>query len=161
MSNNQPRFGGMMGPGHGRSLSSSAQQSSHSFDNFQSPLGSNAPTSTGATPLSTKREEYTIDDGDVAMEDADPYNRMKYPSRPNHSHQRSQHLPSEESSAARRYSPTSPYPANSPQQPNHTYNAYTPNNQSARQSPNRGNPYATPSNQYYPSSCKFLLTRKK
>lgn len=161
MSNNQARFGGMMGPGHGRSLSSSAQHGSYTLDTVHSPLGSNAPSSMATTPASSRREEYTIDDGDVAMEDADPYNRMKYQSRPNHAHQRSQHLPAEESSAARRYSPmntfspTSPHGGSSPQQSGHTYNAYTPTSHSARQSPSRGHSYTTPSSQYYPQNCKL------
>ena len=148
---------------HGRSLSSSAQQgpTNYSFDNIQSPLASNAPTNTTGAPQSARREEY-MDDGDVTMEDADPYNRMKYPSRPTHTRVHSQHLSQEESSAARRYSPmntfspTSSFIASSPQQANHTYNAYTSSSQSARQSPSRGNnAYASPTSQYYSPNGEF------
>lgn len=162
MADNQTRFGSNMGSHHGRSLSNSAQgQNSYSYDSGRSPLASNAPSNATIVPRSARREEY-MDDGDVTMEDADPYNRMKYPSRPTHVRASSHHLSHEESSAARRYSPmntfspTSPYVTNSPHQSSHSYNAYTPNSQSARQSPNRSNnPYATPSSQYYSSNGRF------
>ncbi|EER40010.1 protein kinase [Histoplasma capsulatum H143] len=55
------------------------------------------------TPLAG---EFT--DQDVTMEDADPYNRAKYAAKPSHQRGSSQFLSSEESTAARRYSPMNP-----------------------------------------------------
>ncbi len=99
-------------------------------------------------------------DGDVPMEDADPYNKHKYTSRPNHQHRNSaQYVTQEESAAARRYSPmnlspSSPYGA-SPQQPSqNSASSYTPQSQSNRQSPTRSHPYITPSHSYYSPPCK-------
>lgn len=87
-------------------------------------------------------------DGDIAMEDADPY-RPKHPTRPGHSRQHSQQqILTEESSAARRYSPMNLSPA-SPYNPtpanamSTVYNSYTPNAQS-RSSPTRQNAYMSP-----------------
>ena len=169
----QPRHGSGMTPQHMRNYSGSglqqSQQQSHqpsnsySYEALQTPtVGQLPPQPTISTPHSTQKEEFGIDDGDVAMEDADPYNRMKYPSR--HSNRTSmQYLPQEESAAARRYSPmntfspTSPYTASSPQQPTTAYNPYTPQSLSARQSPNRTNAFSTPSQQYYPSNGNLYL----
>ncbi|KAF2761180.1 kinase-like protein [Pseudovirgaria hyperparasitica] len=110
-----------------------------------------------ASPNDTQglKTEYSGDgDGDVAMEDADAYNRPKYPAKANHQQRYSQHfVQQEESAAARRYSPmnlspTSPYAGASPagQQ---TYNSFTPQSQTARQSPTRTNPYMSPPQSYY------------
>lgn len=99
-------------------------------------------------------------DGDMPMEDADPYNKQKYSRSANRN---SQYLPAHAtddatSRAAARYSPmntspTSPYlPAPQQQAAGGQYSSYTPQ-QSARQSPNRQNPYASPtsSQRYYAS----------
>jgi dual specificity protein kinase YAK1 len=100
-------------------------------------------------------------DGDVAMEDADPY-KPKYGgmSRPNHQHRHSQQfLQQEESAASRRYSPmnlspTSPYPGTT-QQGTPSYASFAPVSQpqSNRQSPTRTNPYMSPHNSYYSPPC--------
>ncbi|CAG8143124.1 unnamed protein product [Penicillium nalgiovense] len=59
-----------------------------------------------SSPTATPRTRDYVTDADTTMEDADPYNRAKYPSRPNHNRASSQFLnQAEESSAARRYSP--------------------------------------------------------
>ena len=152
----------------GSGLSQQQQQqliTSFSYDSSQPP---NVPSNSQlpATPqtAASRKQDLNKDDGDVAMEDADPYNRSKYPPRPTHSHRPSgQHLLQEESAAARRYSPmnalspTSPYTI-SPQQSNSSaYSAYTPQTLSARQSPTRPNLYSSPSQQYYPSSCKAIM----
>lgn len=105
-------------------------------------------------------------DGDVNMlEDADPYNMQKYSRAASNTNRNSQYLPAHPddagSRAAARYSPmntspTSPYlPAPQQQQQQSSanqYSSYTPQ-QSARQSPNRQNPYASPtsSQRYYAS----------
>lgn len=80
---------------------------------------------------------------DVQMEDADPYNRSKYPSRPSHHHRLSQQL-MQESTAAQRYSPmnistSSASHLSSPntQQTTFNFNVQTP---TSRQSPMR--PYS-------------------
>ena len=68
-----------------------------------------APTSSAYTqgsPMATSRSRAYSTDQDVSMEDADPYNRTKYPSRSSHQRRPSGHyLTNEDSSAARRYSP--------------------------------------------------------
>ena len=100
-------------------------------------------------------------DGDLMMEDADPYNKQKYSRPPTQSRPSSQYLPADQqdstSRTAARYSPmnTSPntsYANSTPQQPQHQqstsnhYASYTPQ-QSARGSPSRQNPYASPTQQ--------------
>jgi dual specificity protein kinase YAK1 len=109
-------------------------------------------------------------DGDMPMEDADPYNKQKYAraTSNSNSNRNSQYLPAQQpedatSRTASRYSPmntspTSPYlPAPQQQQQQqqvagNQYSSYTPQ-QSARQSPSRQNPYASPtsSQRYYAS----------
>ncbi|KAF1842554.1 kinase-like protein [Cucurbitaria berberidis CBS 394.84] len=119
------------------------------------------------SPGGSRGPEYNDGDGDVAMEDADPYKPKYNMSRPNHQHRNSQQfLQNEESAAARRYSPmnlspTSPYTGN-PQQGGQNYTTFSPQaqtqsqgqSQSNRQSPTRNNPYISPPNSYYspPSS---------
>lgn len=106
------------------------------------------------SPIGSSRNRSYSGDVDVTMEDADPYNRMKYPSRPTHSQRPSAHyIPQDGTDPARRYSPMKPvtpshYPA-SPQQPIHpAHGQYISQNSSARQSPTR-NQYSTPSQSYY------------
>jgi len=103
--------------------------------------------------------EYNGDvDGDMPMEDADPYNKQKYarPTTNNTNRLSAQYLPAQLDDAtsrrAARYSPmhtspTTPY-VSSPQQQlasNH-YTSYTPQ-QSARQSPSRQSAYTSPTQQ--------------
>lgn len=174
-SNQQARYGHNAPPQHTRNHSSSSQPqpstNTFNYESYQASAVHSHPQSVGASPATTpqvKQQEYS-GDGDVAMEDADPYNRMKYPSRPSHSHRTaSQYLSQEDSTAARRYSPmkalssSSPYTV-SPQQPNHSsYNAYAPQNAAARQSPTRSNAYQTPTSQpFYPSPGMFLFVLSK
>ena len=168
MSGSQQARYGASGSGHVRNQSGSGQQqqyrpsAGYNYDASQSTAASATQSATGSPAIASRNQDLMSDDGDVAMEDADPYNRLKYPTRPHHSHRPSGQYLSEESAAARRYSPmntfspTSPY-TTSPQQSSHSsYNAYTPQSMSARQSPTRSNPYSSPSSQYYPSSCRFL-----
>jgi dual specificity protein kinase YAK1 len=100
--------------------------------------------------------EYNGDgDGDVAMEDADAFNKPKYGSRPSHQQRLSQQfIQQEESAAARRYSPmnlspTSPYTAGPTQSNQPSYTSFTPQSQSTAQSPTRTNPYISPPQSYY------------
>ena len=162
----------MSGPSQARYASSASSHSRNPSGqqyrpsggyNYDASQAAGTPASqqsaTGSPALGSRNQDLMSDDGDVAMEDADPYNRLKYPTRPHHSHRPSNQYLSEESAAARRYSPmntfspTSPY-TTSPQQSNHSYNAYTPQSLSARQSPTRSNPYSSPSQPYYPANCK-------
>lgn len=99
--------------------------------------------------------DYNDRDGDVPMEDADPYKPKYAGSRPNHQHRHSQQfLQQEESAAARRYSPmnlspTSPYGGN-PQQGGQNYASFSPQTvPNNRQSPTRSNPYISTPNSYY------------
>ena len=167
----QARYSHNAAQQHTRNYSGSGQQQQppvgFTYDNtYQTPTIPSHPQSSGASPASTPhlKHEHT-GDGDVAMEDADPYNRMKYPSRPSHSQRlSSQYLSQEDSAAAKRYSPmktlspSSPYAA-SPQQPNHSaYSAYTLQSTSARQSPTRTNVHGSSSSQsYYQSPGKFMV----
>ncbi|KAJ5142942.1 uncharacterized protein N7515_001729 [Penicillium bovifimosum] len=87
----------------------------YTYEPFQTPstapkapsTGTNSKTvSMASSPTATPRTRDYVTDADTTMEDADPYNRAKYPSRPNHNRASSQFLnQAEESSAARRYSP--------------------------------------------------------
>ncbi|KAL1594147.1 dual specificity protein kinase yak1 [Nothophoma quercina] len=110
---------------------------------------------------SSRGPDFNDNDGDVKMEDADPYKPKYNTQRPNHQHRHSQQfLQQEESAAARRYSPmnmspTSPYPGGT-QHGGQNYTSFTPQVQSNsnRGSPTRNNPYMSPPNSYYspPSS---------
>ncbi|KAJ5373855.1 hypothetical protein N7517_005861 [Penicillium concentricum] len=87
----------------------------YTYETFQTPGTTSKAPSAGSTsktvsknssPTATPRTRDYVTDADTTMEDADPYNRAKYPSRPNHNRASSQFLnQAEESSAARRYSP--------------------------------------------------------
>ena len=171
--NRQSRYGHAVSQQHAREYSGSAQQhqppTGLSYEPYQTSTASSHSQTVSGTPASVSyvKQEYP-GDGDVAMEDADPYNRMKYPSRPNHSHRASaQFLSQEDSVAARRYSPmkalspSSPYATSPHQAPQSSYSAYTSQTVSARQSPTRGSSYSTPSSQaYYSSPCKFAFLKK-
>jgi dual specificity protein kinase YAK1 len=154
----QGRFSNNM-PQHSRNYSGSAQQNpppiGFSYESFQTPTLQSHGQSSLVSPAATAMKQEHGQDGDVTMEDADPYNRMKYPQRPQHQHRlSSQYVPQEESAAARRYSPMtalpppSPYAA-SPQHSSQGFNAYAPQSTSARQSPTRQPAYAPPPQQYY------------
>jgi len=110
--------------------------------------------------LLSRAPDYNDGDGDVAMEDADPYKPKYSSSRASHQQRQSQqYLQQEESAAARRYSPmnlspTSPY-AGSTQQGGQAYTSFTPQSQTNRQSPTRNNPYMSPPNSYYSPPSKF------
>lgn len=136
--------------------------STYSYEAYQTPSVPSQTQSMAASPTGTPHARAYSGDGDVAMEDADPYNRLKYPSRPSHQHRTSgPYVPLEDSSAARRYSPMkalSPamhYPHTPQQSSQGTYSAFNSQNTSARQSPTRSNAYSTPTQTYYPSPGKL------
>ncbi|KAI9828043.1 MAG: dual specificity protein kinase yak1 [Thelocarpon impressellum] len=138
-----------------------------SYEPYQASPSAPRSQSLASTPATTSlsRGPDHNGDGDVPMQDADPYNRMKYPSRSNpaqHQHTASQggvpgqFAAQEDAPATHRYSPmdtlspTSPYaqPANPG-----SYASYPPQqSQDSRQSPTRAaNAYTSPLLSYYSS----------
>jgi dual specificity protein kinase YAK1 len=130
-------------------------------DPYASPAAPSRTNSMAALPspggAQSRGAEYNDGDGDVPMEDADPYKPKFNASRANHQHRQSQQflqqVQQEESAAARRYSPmnlspTSPY-SGATQQAGQNYASFSPQAQSNRQSPTRTNPYMSPANSYY------------
>ncbi|KAJ5175328.1 Serine/threonine-protein kinase ppk15 [Penicillium canariense] len=136
----------------------------YTYETFQTPgtssktpsANSNSkPISMGSSPTAPPRSRDYVTDADTTMEDADPYNRSKYPSRPNqHTRASSQFLAqAEESSAARRYSPMnvlSP-PMSYPASPGKSQGSYgfpptTPGQ--SRRSPARAADYSSPPQGY-------------
>ena len=121
--------------------------------------------SVSTTPASTPHSHNYNSEGDVPMEDADPYNRTKYPSRPAHQHRSSsQYITHEGSAAAQRYSPMNmlnatgqfaPSPKSQPQAPvGYTYQSQTPR---SRQSPTRQTQFGSaPQYQESPSKHDFF-----
>ncbi|KAJ5632354.1 hypothetical protein N7490_008693 [Penicillium lividum] len=130
------------------------------YETFQTPgttskapsTGPNSkPVSMASSPSATPRSRDYVTDADTTMEDADPYNRAKYPSRPNHhSRASSQFLTqTEESSAARRYSPMNALspPMSYPTSPGKQGSYFSPSGQS-RRSPGRTGDYSSPPQGY-------------
>lgn len=104
-----------------------------------------------------------LHDVDTPMEDADPYNRSKYPTRSTQHHRSSsQFLASEESSAAaRRYSPMNVISPGLPYNPSPTtaQNSYglPPTGQSSsRPSPASANSFSSPPQSYQSPPCMYL-----
>jgi dual specificity protein kinase YAK1 len=131
---------------------------------YASPMPPSRQGSMGvASGAPSRGPDFNDGDGDVAMEDADPYKPKYNAARPPHQHRHSQQfLQQEESAAARRYSPmnlspTSPYPGAAQQ--GQSYTSFSPQAQpqsqppSNRQSPTRTNPYMSPPNSYYSPPC--------
>jgi len=117
------------------------------YDAFASPILPSQPASTTPNtfvPQSSRQLQADVE-GDLPMEDADPFNKQKYeyPIRANQrSRPTSQYLVQEESSAARRYSPmnlspTTPSSTTHSSGPQNHFTSYTPTSQSSRQSPIR------------------------
>lgn len=128
----------------------SSAYSTPALSNQTASLAISSPPSASDTRTRNPMDYSGDMDGDMHMEDADPFNKQKYARPPQQSTSRptSQYLPAEQadatSRAAARYSPmhTSPttsYVSSTPSQ----NQFYTPQ-QSARQSPSRHNPYASP-----------------
>jgi dual specificity protein kinase YAK1 len=134
------------------------------------------PSSMAPSPStpSRSRDYAPTADADTTMEDADPYNRAKYSVKTNHyARPSSQYFPTEESTAARRYSPknalspSAPYHhnASSPSKSHHSY-AFPPpvlgpnsnhhNSSSTSRSPTRGGPnYTSPPQSYQSPPCEY------
>ncbi|KAJ5096130.1 hypothetical protein NUU61_005486 [Penicillium alfredii] len=134
----------------------------YTYETFQTPapkapsVGPNSKTiSMASSPTATPRSRDYVTDADTTMEDADPYNRAKYPTRPNHhSRASSQFLAqTEESSAARRYSPMNALspPMSYPTSPGTSQGSYgfSPAGQNPSQrSPARTSDYSSPPQGY-------------
>ena len=143
----------------GRDTSGQTQQHhSFNYDSFQPTSSNSNGLSMSSTPSATSHSRDYNGDTDVPMEDADPYNRSKYPSRPTHQHRSStQYLGHEGSSAAQRYSPmnalspTVPYPS-SPK--SFSYQNQTPG---SRQSPTRQSYFPNSSQHYHESPSKYYM----
>ena len=120
--NQPPRFGADQHSSemaNGRDVNMQSQQpytpGSYAYDAYSQDHGG---MSVQSTPAATPHAYDRNGEMDVQMEDADPYNRSKYPPRPTHQHRLStSFLTSEMSTAAQRYSPmnasasTAAYPA--------------------------------------------------
>ncbi|KAF2687164.1 kinase-like protein [Lentithecium fluviatile CBS 122367] len=149
----------MTTPQHARDPNMPAQMKA---DPYASPTAPARTNSMAALPSpgapQSRAPEYNDGDGDVPMEDADPYKPKYSASRANHQHRQSQQflqqVQQEDSAAARRYSPmnlspTSPY-SGATQQGGQNYTSFSPQTQNnSRQSPTRTNPYMSPANSYY------------
>lgn len=134
----------------------------YGYDQYQGMSSAANNMSVTSTPASTPHSHQYNSEGDVPMEDADPYNRTKYPSRPAHQHRHSsQYVTHESSAAAQRYSPmnmlnaagqhSSSPKAQSQSQTGFTYQSHTPR---SRQSPTRQNHFGSPQ-QYHESPSKY------
>ena len=144
----------------------------YTYESFQTPrvaskapsTGPNSkPVSMASSPTATPRSRDYVTDADTTMEDADPYNRAKYPSRANHHNRASSQFlaQTEESSAARKYSPMnvlSP-PMSYPTSPSKNQSSYgfSPTTQGqSRRSPTRAPDYSSPPQGYQSPPCEYL-----
>ena len=169
-SNNQTRFSQPTTQQQQANGSAQQRQSqpAYGYEAYPAPSMPPQPQSMAVSPIGTPRSRAYTGDGDVAMEDADPYNRMKYPSRPTHQHRSSgQYLGQEDSAAARRYSPmkalspSTSYASSSQQPTQSPYGPYSSQNTSARQSPTRSNHYSSASQSYYSTPSESDNTTRK
>lgn len=159
-----------LAPKYGNQPPHSQPPVGYTYETFQTPgiaatAPSVGPNSKSVSMASTPRSRDYVTDSDTAMEDADPYNRAKYPTRPSHhSRPSAQFFPPEESSAARRYSPMNvlspsmPYNP-SPGKPQNSY-AFPPAHSSSQRSPTRALNYSSPPLSYQSprkSSCDFQV----
>lgn len=160
-----PKYGGQPPP--------SQPPVGYTYETFQTPGVAAAPPSVGSTsktvsmastPAATPRSRDYVTDTDTAMEDADPYNRTKYPARPSHhSRPSAQYFPQEESTAARRYSPMNVLSPSmsyntSPGKPQNSY-AFPPGPNSSRRSPSRALNYASPPQAFQSPPCTSPSSR--
>ena len=134
------------------------------YDQYQAMSSAANNVSVSSLPAPTPHSHKYNSEGDVPMEDADPYNRTKYPSRPAHQHRTSsQYIAHEGSAAAQRYSPMNmlsaggqfaPSPKSQSQsQTGYTFQSQTPR---SRQSPTRQNHFGSPQ-QYHESPSKHIF----
>lgn len=156
-----------MPPKYGAQPPQSQPPVGYTYETFQTPgipppsvASASKTVSMASSPTATPRSRDYVTDTDTTMEDADPYNRAKYPTRPSHhSRPSAQFFPTEESSAARRYSPMSvlspsmPYNV-SPGKSQNPY-AFHQGSNSSRRSPATSLNYSSPPKAYQSPPCKF------
>jgi dual specificity protein kinase YAK1 len=150
----------------GRDTGGQAQQhhisSSYDYDSYQSASAASNGLSMASTPSATSHSNEYNGETDVPMEDADPYNRSKYPSRPVHQRGSStQYLTHQGSSAAQRYSPMdmlSPSGYGSSPKSQSQNSTYQNHSSASRQSPTRQNYFPSASQQYQESPSKSILS---
>lgn len=165
-SNRQPRYPPAT---QQQQLNGSAQQqqqqqqqhTSYGYEPYSSNPGPSQSQSMAVSPIGTPHRRGYSTDGDVMMEDADPYNKMKYPSRTTHQQRPSgQFLSQQDLPGGRRYSPvkalspSSPYTPTSGHPSQSPYGQYASQNTSARQSPTRASHLSTPSQSAYATPSK-------
>jgi dual specificity protein kinase YAK1 len=142
----------------------------YTYESYQTPITASkaATLSTNSksvamtsSPSATPQNRDYVTDADTPMEDADPYNRSKYPTRLTHqTRPSSQYLPNEESTAARRYSPmnilspTLPF-SSSPTKNQIPYAGPPQGSSSSRQSPTRASAYSSPTQAYQSPPGKY------
>ena len=174
-------YSDLSGKRHSRYSHSTPQQQLRDFDDraglhqpqvgfnhgaYQTPTIPSYPQSMVTSPTGTPHAKAYSGDGDIAMEDVDPYNRMKYPSRPNHNRVSStQYLTQEDSVAARRYSPMKPFSSGphyptSPQHSAHGSLSTHSQSVSARQSPTRQNSHPTLYQNSYSTTSKSTRSQR-
>ena len=135
----------------------------YGYDAYQQTSSASHASTMATSPSGTPHRRTFSGDVDIKMEDADPYNSMKYPPRPSH-HQRpsGQFLSQQESSRGyspvKTLSPSSPYTPSSSHSTQSPYGQFPSHSNSARQSPTRATPYATPSQSYYTTPSKYSHT---
>lgn len=149
----------------GRDAGGQAQQhhvpSNYDYDSYQSASAASNGLSMASTPSATSHSNEYNGDTDVPMDDADPYNRSKYPSRPIHQRGSStQYLTRQGSSAAQRYSPMdllspSGY-ASSPKSQSQN-SSFQNQSSTSRQSPTRQNYFPSASQHYQDSPSELTL----
>jgi dual specificity protein kinase YAK1 len=150
----------------GRDTGGQAQQHhispSYDYDSYQSASAASNGLSMASTPSATSHSNDYNGETDVPMEDADPYNRSKYPSRPVHQRgSSSQYLTRQESSAAQRYSPMdllspSGYASSPKSQSQNSSFQYQ--SSASRQSPTRQNNFSNSSQHYQDSPSRWILS---
>jgi dual specificity protein kinase YAK1 len=128
---------------------------SYDYESYQSTSAASNGLSMASTPSATSYSNDYNGEPDVPMEDADPYNRSKYPSRPAHQRGSStQYLPRQGSSAAQRYSPMnllSPSGYGSSPKSQARDSSFQNQSSGSRQSPTRQNNFSS-STQHYQDS---------
>ncbi|KAI9797267.1 MAG: dual specificity protein kinase yak1 [Piccolia ochrophora] len=164
-------------PPSARDVNSTAQMhqqspAGFSYESYPTSSIPSRPQSMATSPSGTPhgRQAERNGDGDVHMQDADPYARVKYPTRTNHQAQLSssssrtapQYASQDESSASRRYSPmdtlspSSPYGANLQQSAQGSMGTFMQQGSSSRQSPTRASNYSS-SSPYYANPSRQQL----
>lgn len=147
--------------------SSNQHHTSHSgssYESYQPPSSGSQGQSNASSPAAPpyNRQATYNGDGDVPMQDADPYGRGKHSSRTNHQHQVSvttgrtptQYPPHEEMPTSRKFSPMDTFSPSSPYSATYRQSSASHGNQGHgnRQSPTR-NSYSSAPQSYYSSSC--------